>query len=83
MSSVMFVQLNVNYYIGIRNFRELPYICMVSSTEPGGLLRCFIFASIGAPVLIDLIESINFFILIFLSVVNWFEGLRCQTYFLN
>lgn len=57
----MFVQLTVNYYVGIRNFRELPFIYgMVSSTEPGGLLRCFIFASLGAPLLMDLIESINF-----------------------
>lgn len=67
MLSLMFVQVDMNYYVGIRNFRELPYICMGCSTEPGGPLKCFIFTSVGAlVVLLDLIESINFFILIYL-----------------
>lgn len=85
MLSLMFVQLNIGYYVGIRNFRELPCVSMVCSTEPGGFLRCFIFASVGALVLMDLIESINFYILISptFSIVNWFEGRQFQMYFMN
>lgn len=82
----MFVQLDTNYYVGIRNFRQLPYVSMVCSTEPGGPLKWFISTSVGAHVvLMDLIESIKFFILISLSfsVVNWFEGLWFQMYFMN
>lgn len=59
---------------------------MVCSTEPVGSLKCFIFTLVGAlHVLTDLIEPINFFILISLSfsIVKWFEGPRFQMYFMN
>lgn len=81
----MFVQLNINYYVGIRSFRELPYISMVCSTEPGRPLKCFIFTSLGAVVvLMELIESIKFFFIsLSFSVVNWFEGLWFQMWFMN
>lgn len=86
MLLLMFVQLDISYYAGIRSFRELPCISMFCSTEPGGPLKCFIFTSLGAlVVLMELIESINFFFFAFLSfsVVNWFEGLWFQMWFMN
>lgn len=83
----MFDQLDISYYVGIRSFRELPCISMVCSTEPGGLLKCFIFTSLGAlVVLMELIESIKFFffcISLSFSLVNWFEGLWFQMWFMN
>lgn len=61
MLSLMFVQLDINYYVGIRNFRELPYICMVCSAEAGEPLKHFIFTSVGAlVVLMDLMNLSNF-----------------------
>lgn len=76
----MFVQLDIIYYVGIRSFRELLYISVVCSTKPGGPLKCFIFTLVGAPgVLMDFIESINFFFIsLSFSVVNWFERLWFQ-----
>lgn len=69
----MFVQLNFYYYVGVRSFRELPRICMVSNSEPDGHLETFLFPSVAKLVdLTDLTESILFY---FFALVNWFDGL--------
>lgn len=69
----MFVQLDFYYYVGVRHFRELPCICMVSNAEPDKHLETFFFLSVAKLVdLTDLTESILFN---FFALVNWLDGL--------
>lgn len=59
----MFVQLDIQYYVGFPSFRDLPYIYiyiyMVSSTEPDKPVKCLLFTSVAVlVVLTDYIPSI-------------------------
>lgn len=73
----MFVQLDIHYYVGITSFRELPYIYMVSSTEPDEPLKCFLFTSVAVlVVLTDFIEYILFGVFCFVLFFLLLTGLK-------
>lgn len=79
----MFVQLDIHYYVGFPSFRDLPYIYMVSSTEPDKTVKCLLFTLVAVlVVLTDSIRSINRSSFIFFSFFKNFFSFFLLLFFL-